>query len=73
MSTNNQAAGLRERYDARCSEIFADITTGQERPHPDTQACISVHDYADCYKKTKYDKYDLSDVDASGSNLTSPD
>lgn len=32
-----------------------------------------MQDYADCYRSTKFDKYDLSDVDASGSSLTSQD
>ena len=30
-----------------------------------------MQDYADCYRSTKYDKYDLSDVDGTGSGLTS--
>eukprot|EP00354_Favella_ehrenbergii_P002217 CAMPEP_0170450914 /NCGR_PEP_ID=MMETSP0123-20130129/304_1 /TAXON_ID=182087 /ORGANISM="Favella ehrenbergii, Strain Fehren 1" /LENGTH=56 /DNA_ID=CAMNT_0010712379 /DNA_START=118 /DNA_END=288 /DNA_ORIENTATION=+ len=32
-----------------------------------------MNDYVDCYRSNKYDVYDLSDADASGSQLASPD
>ena len=63
---------LKERYEARCQEIFRNLTTGNERVNPDEQTTpVSVHDYAECYRSSKYDLYDLSEVDASGAGLTS--
>lgn len=60
-----------DRYEARCAEVFKDLRTGRERENPDQQpGPVSMHDYADCYRSNKYDVYDLSDVDATGANLS---
>ena len=54
--------------------MFKDLKSGHERGHPDEQTFgVSMHDYVDCYRSTKYDKYDLSGTDASGASLTSPE
>ena len=38
-----------------------------------TDQPIGVHNYIDQYRGSKYEKYDLSDIDPSGQQLASPE
>jgi len=58
---------IKECYNVRCKQVFANPSTAQIRCQPDEETHeVSMQDYIDCYRSIKFDMYDLSDVDASG-------